>query len=88
MLQISVRLSHALVDYAVKGLTCFCRKFGSFKSRPIPSARLDDDDPTLVRCGKLPFQRGGTFECGVVLKPDKKALRYGVGERIGAPRSL
>ena len=36
---------------------------------------VDGEDDSVVHCGRLPFGGGNEYECGVLLKWNKKATR-------------
>lgn len=76
-MQVQLRLAEPLDSASSrKGLTCFCRVFGTLKSTVMSAnVYVDPADDTLVHCGNLPFAGGEQYECGAVLKPDPKMLK-------------
>lgn len=48
------------------------------------TASVDEDDSTLIHCGKIPFPGGNEYSCGAVLYPDEKVLRYNYNLKLGA----
>lgn len=73
--QLHIVADRPLASFEVPGLTCFCRRVDSQKSRTMSETQVDLSQPTLIHCGPLSVPPGEQYQCGVVLNPEQKVLR-------------
>ena len=74
---VDIQLQRELEPFEVSRLTCFCRVAdGDLKdTRPMVATKVDEEEHSLIHCGKIPFPGGNEYECGAVLNADTKVLR-------------
>ena len=73
-IQYDTELMH---EFETSVLSCFCRVSGPSHQlgRVMASAAVDSYRRRLVHCGRLPFDGGNQYECGVLFNLDRKSLQ-------------